>query len=257
MPASLPLAGLRIAVTRPREQAAQLASGIEREGGHVIPFPLLDIAPAADPQALRERIAHLDEYDLAIFISPNAVRYGMAAIRAHDGFPAGLQCAAVGQGSARVLREAGVTDIIAPQDRFDSEALLALPAMQEMRNRRVVIFRGDGGRPLLGDTLQQRGAQVDYAECYRRLPPSQDISTLFAAHPDAITVTSSEALGYLTNMPGAQHRATLTALPLFVSHARIAEIARGLDWRNVITTASGDDGLLAGLVAWAGKRIPS
>src|SRR3989338_3543032 len=77
-----PLAGLKIVVTRPRAQVASLARRIEQAGGIPLLFPLLDIAPAADQPALREQISRIAQFDLAIFISPNAVQYGMAAIRA-------------------------------------------------------------------------------------------------------------------------------------------------------------------------------
>ncbi|MBI5437069.1 MAG: uroporphyrinogen-III synthase [Nitrosomonadales bacterium] len=300
-----PLAGLNIVVTRPREQAAQLAQRIGQAGGNAILFPLLEISPVSDPSPLRKLVARLHEFDLAIFISPNAVRYGMEAIRAagvsltsrdtllakpadcgsgcEAAIPAPdasqrrvmaatptlsrkereqtnrcasstLKIATVGQGSAKALRDLGVQEIIAPQDRFDSEALLALPELQNVKGWRVVIFRGDGGRELLGDTLKARGAKVEYAECYRRAKPQQDAGALLAADPHAITVSSSEALGYLWDMLDEPGRMRLANVPLFVPHARIAEAAQRLGWRNVIPTAGGDDGLLSGLVAWANSK---
>jgi len=251
-----PLAGLNIVVTRPREQAAQLAQRIEQAGGKAVLFPLLEISPVADPQHLRALVARLHEFDLAIFISPNAVRYGMEAIRAARALPLQLKIATVGQGSAKALRDLGVQEIIAPQDRFDSEALLALPELQNVTGDRVIIFRGNGGRELLGDTLKARGAAVEYAECYQRSKPQQDGTALLATCPHAIAVTSSEALAYLWEMFDEDGKAQLAAVPLFVPHARIAEAAQGLGWRNVITTAGGDDGLLSSLVACAGDRKP-
>jgi uroporphyrinogen-III synthase len=250
-----PLAGLNIVVTRPREQAVHLAQRIEQAGGKVVLFPLLEISPAADPQPLRNLIARLHEFDLAIFISPNAVRYGMEAIRAEGTLPTNLRIATVGQGSVKALRDLGVQEVIAPQDRSDSEALLALPALQNVTGNRVVIFRGNGGRELLGDTLKARGATVEYAECYQRTKPQQDGATLLAANPHAITVTSSEALSYLWDMFDEADRAQLAAVPLFVPHARITDAAQRLGWRKVIATAEGDDGLLSSLVAWANQRI--
>ncbi len=251
MTSTPPLAGLNIVITRPREQAANLAQDIARAGGNVILFPLLEIGPAADPQSLQALISRLHEFDLAIFISPNAVRYGMNAIHSTGTFPSTLSVATVGQGSARILRELGLQEIIAPQGRFDSEALLALPQLQNVSGQRVVIFRGDGGRELLADVLKARGAAVEYAECYQRKKPQQKTAAMLAAMPDALTVTSSEALGYLWEMSDDTERAQLAALPLFVPHARIAEAALGLQWRNVTITASGDDGMLSGLIAWA------
>ena len=249
-----PLAGLNIVVTRPREQAVKLAQRITEAGGQAILFPLLEINPMADAQPLRALVARLSEYHLAIFISPNAVRYGMQAILAAGPLPKTLTVATVGQGSAKALLDFGVSKVIAPQLRFDSEALLALPELQHVAGQRVVIFRGDGGRELLGDTLKERGARVDYAACYQRVKPQQDIAMLLAARPDAITVTSSEALSYLLQMLDGAAQPMITAVPLFVPHARIAEAARQQGWQVVMETAAGDDGLLEGLLGWAAQK---
>lgn len=238
-------------MTRPREQAESIAQRITRAGGNAVLFPLLEISPIADPQPLRTLVARLSEFNLAIFISPNAVQYGMSAILATGTLPPGLKISTVGQGSAKALREYGIENIIAPTDRFDSEALLAQPELQNVAGWRILIFRGDGGRELLGDTLRTRGATVEYAACYRRSKPQQAIGALIAARPDVVTVTSSEALGYLWEMSGAEEKAQLARLPLFVPHARIAEAARKQGWQEVITTAGGDDGLVEGLIAWA------
>ncbi len=249
------LRGLRIAVTRPRDQAAQLAQSIAQAGGEPLSFPLLEIEAAELSPALREQLSRTAQADLAIFISPNAVQYGMAALRsAGVELPSSLKVAAVGQGSAKSLREQGIAGVIVPAERFDSEGLLALPELQQVAGRRVTIFRGNGGRELLGDTLAARGAAVEYVECYIRSRPLQDGAALIGAAPDAITVTSSEALGYLWDMLDEGARAALCDTPLFVPHARIAELARRQGWRQVLATASGDDGLLAGLIAWAQKK---
>lgn len=248
-----PLAGLRIVVTRPREQAAGLAQRIEQAGGQAIVFPLLEISPADDQRALQEAVARLPEFNLAIFISPNAVRYGMQAILAAGPWPSHLKIATVGQGSAQALRELGVSQIIAPCDKFDSEALLALPELQRVEGWRIMIFRGNGGRELLGDTLRARGARVEYAACYQRSRPQQDPASLVNA-ADAITVTSSEALAVLWEMLDAPSRTKMVDVPLFVLHERIAAAAQALGWHKVTATAGGDDGLLSGLVAWAKTR---
>ena len=250
----LPLAGLKIAVTRPRDQAVQLARRIEQAGGIPLLFPLLDIAPAQDQQALREQISRLAQFDLAIFISPNAVQYGMAAIRAAGELPQNLKIATVGQGSAKALRELGIANVIAPTERFDSEGLLVLPELQNVTGWHVLILRGDGGRELLGDTLKARGATVEYAACYRRSKPQQDIAALLDASPDALTVTSSEALDHLWQMLDDKACVALRDTPIFLPHARIAELAKQQGWQQVQLTGSGDDGLLSALIAWASKR---
>jgi uroporphyrinogen-III synthase len=252
--ADRPLRGLTIAVTRPREQAMKIVQRIEQAGGVALLFPLLEIAEMEDADALNAQIARLGQFNLAIFVSPNAVRYGTPAIRAAGKLPQNLQIATVGQGSAKALRESGFSNIIAPTERFDSEGLLALPEMQHVSGWRVMIFRGDGGRELLGDTLRERGATVEYASCYRRAKSQQDKGKLLAARPDAIIVTSSEAMEHLSRMLDGGDRDALRSMVLFVPHARIAGLARDLGWPQVNVTAPGDDGLFSALTAWASQK---
>lgn len=253
MPERRPLNELKIVITRPRDQSVEFARCIEQAGGIPVLFPLLDVMPVQDSRTLREQIARLAQFDLAIFISPNAVRYGMMAIRTSAPLPASLKIATVGQGSAKALGELGVTDVIVPTERFDSEGLLALPELQQVSGWHVLIFRGDGGRELLGDTLRARGASVEYATCYHRSRSSGDAATLLAAAPDAITVTSSEALDNLWKILGDNGRLELRDIPLFVQHGRIAERAVQQGWRQVKLAKPGDDGMLASLLEWAAQ----
>jgi len=148
------------------------------------------------------------------------------------------------------LRELGIVNVIAPTERFDSEGLLDLPELRDVAGWKVLILRGDGGRELLGDTLKARGAAVEYAACYRRSKPQQDTAALLDAAPDALTVTSSEALDYLWQMLGDTQRDRACAVPLFVPHQRIAALAQRQGWRQVRLTDAGDDGLLSALIAW-------
>ena len=248
--ADQPLHGLTIVVTRPREQAVKLAQRIEQAGGIPLLFPLLEITAVPDTKQLLEQLSRLAQFDLAIFISPNAVHYGIAAIRTIGELPPKLKIATVGQGSAKALLEEGIAGVIAPTERFDSEGLLALPELQHASGWHVMIFRGDGGRELLGDTLKARGASVEYATCYQRSKPQHSAAELLEARPDAITVTSSEALGNLWDMLNDKERGVLRSTPLFVPHARIAGLAREQGWQHVHLTGSGDDGLLSALIAW-------
>lgn len=254
MISTLPFARLKIVVTRPRDQAVQLARSIEQAGGIPLLFPLLDIAAVQDTRELNEQISRLAQFNLAIFISPNAVNYGIAAIRAVTQIPQSLRIATVGRGSADALRKSGIANIIVPAESFDSEGLLALPELHDVAGKSVMIFRGDGGRELLGDTLKSRGATVEYATCYQRSKPELDTGLLLAEAPDAISVTSSEALGHLWQMLDNKAQQALRHTPLFVPHQRIAELARRQGWLHVELTGSGDEGLLDALTTWAGHE---
>ena len=247
------LAGKRIVVTRPAHQAEHLAALIRAEGGEPLLYPVIEIVDVEDTQPLYALIDRLDEFAWAIFVSPNAVNRAMSLIKARRALPSNLRFAVVGRGSVRELNNFGVTGVIAPT-RFDSEALLEMPEMKNVAGKRVVIFRGDGGRELIGDTLAARGALVDYAECYRRARPRSDATPLIDAWArdelHAITVTSSEGLRNLCELVGARGRVSLKKTPLFVPHARIAATAREFDLARIVLTGQGDDGLLEGLQRW-------
>lgn len=255
------LSGLKVLVTRPLHQAAPLCELIEQAGGQAVPFPLLAVEAVAESDALRWLLDHLADFWLAIFISPNAVRFGIEAAARHGGVPATLLLAAVGEGSRRELesRLGRPVDLV-PGERFDSEGLLALPQLQQVANRRVVIFRGNGGRELLAETLRARGAQVDYAEVYRRLPlPAPDRATLarwIGGAVNAVTVTSSEALQTLHDGLDEEGRDWLLGLPLFVVSERCAALARQLGFRQSVQVAhhASDRAIMESLASWARRR---
>ena len=184
------LAGRGIVVTRPRDLAPAFARLIEARGGRAFVFPTIAIEPLPSPASL----ARVRDYDWVIFVSPSAVR---AARRGAEHWPP-RAAAAVGSGTRRELEAAGVAAVVAPASGGDSEALLALPQMQDVAGKHVLIVRGDEGRALLGETLAARGASVQYAACYRRVRPAGDCTALEAAwragEVHAITFLSAQAL---------------------------------------------------------------
>ncbi len=247
-----PLAGRTVLVTRPAHQTQGLAERIRAAGGDAFVFPALAIGavPHAD---LAASLARLPTADVLVFVSPNAARFGMAAIRTAGGLPPAARVFAVGPGTARALTDAGVDGVTIP-DGQDSEALLALPALQDVAGRQVLIVRGVGGRPLLAETLAARGAQVAFLECYRRTCPDGDPAPLLARWQaggiDAVTVASAETLHNLARMLGQPGVRLLAHTPVFAPHAKIAEAARRFGVTRAITTQGGDAGLADGLVNW-------
>lgn len=242
---TLPLAGRTIAVTRPPEQATKLTAAIEAAGGSVISFPLLDIKGLESLNDFYAAVTPLSQFDWAVFISSNAVQHGMPLLQ-QAGIPAQLKFAAIGPTTAASLQGFGIAEILTPLERFDSEALLALPALQQMQGQRVLIVRGVGGREVLAETLKLRGAEVVFGECYRRVNPQSSAQVLAQAYDagklQGIVVTSSEALRFLLNL--AQDAAWLKATPLFVNHARIAEQAETAGLTAYCSGVSGDIAML-------------
>lgn len=250
------LAGKRIVVTRPSAQAAGLAGAIERAGGTALVFPAIEIRDIENLRPVFAILDRLEDFDMAVFISPNAVRRAFDLMRARraSGWPRNLRVAAIGRASRHELERQGMEQIVAPPVDADSEALLALPELGALAGRRVVIFRGQGGRELLGDALAARGAVVEYAECYRRTQPQTDCGPLLAAWArdeiDAVTVSSGEGLANFCEMIGESGRCWLKRTPLFVPHERVAGHAAGLGAGRVRVAGPGDAEVVAALVAY-------
>lgn len=257
-PSVQPLSGLGIVVTRPIEQTQNLKSAIEQQGGRAILFPVLEIVEATDLAPLHALIDRLDEFDIGIFISPTAVDKAMNLIRARRELPDLMLKACIGRASLRELRGCGIKDAIAPSAQFDSEHLLAMPEFADVKGKRIVIFRGDGGRELLGDELAKRGAIVEYAECYRRVRPNVSAGALLygwaRGEINAVTITSAEGMHNLFDLVGKLGQQWLKKTPLFVPHERIAEAARELGLGSIVVTPPGDEGLLQGLLEWSARR---
>ncbi len=245
------LDGLGILITRPARQAAGLARQIAAIGGKPIIFPAIVILPPEDRQALDRAQRELSRYDFAVFVSANAVEYGIGDPAA---WPSRLLALAPGPGTASALVAAGIDNVRLPTTTMDSEGLLALPELAAVAGKRVVIFRGGGGRELLGDMLAKRGASVDIVDCYRRARPEAGAGgleeALRAGRVDAVTLTSSEGLDNLWELLGADARARLAATPTFVPHPRIAARAGEHGIARVIVTPPADAGLLATLLEY-------
>lgn len=225
-----PLAGKRVLITRPAGQSANLARLVEAAGGEPVCIPAIEIRALDDTAAFQAIAARLDAFDLAIFVSRNAVRSALGLLGGRP-WPARLAVATVGQGSREELEQRGFARVIAPEAQSDSEALLGLPELAAMQGRRVVIFRGDAGRQLLGEELARRGATVEYAACYRRVRPAgSGLTAAWALGMQAVTLSSAEGLQNLIEMLGADAAHRLAAVALFVPHERVAREAerRGL-----------------------------
>lgn len=263
-----PLDGLHIVVTRPAAQAGALAEMIRAAGGVPVLFPTIDIAPLADLRELDAALGALASFDLAIFVSANAVQQTFAHLHARGlAWPMQLRTAATGPATAALLAAQLAAllarqpahpsyqshEVIHPPVRFDSEGLVAELAHLKVTPQRVLIVRGTGGREWLLDHFTHAGVAVETVASYARLRGSADpvplLQCVRQGQIAALTVTSSEGGENLVAML-AQDAATVTkSVPVFVPHPRIAARMRALDCARVIETAGGDAGLMAGLTA--------
>ena len=256
-PAAEPgLRGVRVLVTRPAHQAEALARKIEAAGGEAVRFPTIEIIAPASTTALHTVLDRLHEFAFAIFISPNAVREFLPLVRARGGIPSGLRLAAVGQGTLRTLNEEGFDKVLAPLDRFDSEALLELLPPAAVAGKNILIVRGEGGHKKLGESLNARGAHVAYAECYRRVPPRRpdaaNLARLLRGEIDILVLTSIEGAENLCTLVGESGRARLLAMPVVVVSERLARTCRQLGFHGDLRVAAqaSDAAIVSTLLAW-------
>jgi uroporphyrinogen-III synthase len=250
------LAGLGVLVTRPAHQAESLCALIEQQGGRAYRFPVLEILDPLDPGPLQAVATQLDAYDWAIFVSVNAVDRALDSILAVRDWPADTRIAVIGRSSAQALQRHGLDADLYPEHQFDSEALLALPAMQRVKGQRVVIFRGDGGREYLAETLRQGGAQVDYIEAYRRARPAVEPAALLAQWQrgsiDIVVVTSAESLKNLDAMIGEAGSELLRRTQLLLVSERQIPLAQhmGFELQPLIADNATDASVVQALQKW-------
>lgn len=260
-PAAGPLTGCGVVITRPAAQMPALTQALQAQGAQPWAFPVIDIQPPADPTAVSALAPRLASFDLAFFVSPNAVSQALALLP-RPLWPPSVRVATVGPGTARALTEAGFSQVILPAAQFDSEAVLALPEFQAdaLRGRRVLILRGAGGRELVADTARARGAEVEQISCYRRVRAASDPRPLLAAWTagalHALSLTSSEGAEHFAAILGDASAQVFASLPVFVPHARIAERVRSLGATCVVPHAAGDPALVSALVAFFAAAHP-
>lgn len=252
------LQGRHILVTRPYPQGSELCGMIEAKGGQATYFPTIAFAPP-DQAALEQAIAQLGGQDWLIFISPQAVYASIPLIRRQwPQFPPATRFAAVGAGTSHALREAGYI-AVHPQDEWNSEGLLSLPAFQTVSGQKIAIIRGAGGRQWLDDSLVKRGAQVLPVIVYQRILPPADIREylhqLEQGRIDAIVCTSFEGVRNLKILLAENGWPFIQELPLFVVSERIKRLAWDLGFQTIwVTERANNEAILQRLIQFVNEK---
>jgi uroporphyrinogen III methyltransferase/synthase len=270
-------------------QSAVLLALFARAGFESIEFPLIDIGPVADAAPLHAALGELYApaplgFALVVFVSPNAIDHAFAALS--SAWPSQIPIGVVGPGSVAALGRQGVTaptyTIISPatgamvtetptDPRYDSEALYAAIeahfGADGLKDKRILIVRGDGGREWLADALSAAGAKVEKVAAYRRIVPEpsmrdwERIHALLAGEPHAWLLTSSEGVRNLEELARehltVDETLTLKHAPLVTPHPRIAEAARQAGFDRITVSGAGDERIvqaLGGIFAAASEQ---
>lgn len=231
-----------VLVTRPKGREVELVAALQEAGFNPVYYPVLEIAPLleSDPAfgALKNRVLDLDLYQHIIFVSMNAVEYGMYWFDMYwPQLPVQQSYYAIGEATAKALAAYNVSVIGSESIAMNSEALIQVGALQQISGDKVLIVRGVGGRDYLYDHLTARGASVEYLQCYRRgLPQCCDYSVkqlLVEQDVDVICANSGESLTNLCTLYG-EPLAHLLSLPIVVPGKRVATLAEQKGFTEVI-----------------------
>jgi uroporphyrinogen-III synthase len=266
-----------IVVTRPSGQARQLieiltraieASGVgKRSLPEILSLPLLTIVPKSDEHLADHIATVLSDADLAIFVSPNAIESVMRLLeRDWQDFSKKLIPIGVMGGSSQLaLKNHGIgleenpTPIIIPKnnENWDSEGLWKeLQSLQwNWQNKKVIIFKGEGGRDWLADTLKKAGAIVEAISTYTRVPldldnPSWQLVREMDLSKSLWLLTSSEAVRYLGEVMKDQFTQNLNSASALCPHHNIADAAELIGFGEVFTSEPGDEALIKSTLAW-------
>lgn len=247
------LTGKGVLITRPTSQATKLTDMVTESGATPYLFPVIEIQPTTNIDLAHKLVMNIDLFDIAIFISINAVERGIALLKEHGDIPEKLLLAAVGLSSAKALLALGLKADIIPEQQYDSEGLLATSELQSVNGKRIIIFRGEGGREVLAQGLTHRGAVVEYAEVYKRAIPCINPQPLIDDWQqnciDFVVVTSSAGLNNLVTMLGDDGWSLLKNSQLVTVSQRVADLAKkmGIIKPAVITEKPSDEAIIASL----------
>ncbi|MEH6591186.1 MAG: uroporphyrinogen-III synthase [Halioglobus sp.] len=244
-----------VLVTRPQGQGQPLSDALISRGYPCQSLPLLQLhgLEALSSEA-EQHLAQLDQFQHIIFISTNAVHYGMPRLASAGTLPVDAQWYAIGSATAGRLSEHGVA-VTAAAGPMTTESLLAHPSLRDLAGQRVLIVKGVGGRISLRKGLQSRGARVDEFECYRRQCPSMATGALLKYLTEwqigLILISSGEGLNNMVELLGGSLTHDVALLPLVVPSTRVLEQAGELGFKNVQQAVNASDpAVLDAVEAW-------
>jgi uroporphyrinogen-III synthase len=257
------LQGVGVLVTRPEQQAMPLCRLLEAQGASALRLPAIEIKATGDWRETLPRLGALRDFDVIIFTSANAVRFGASLLDQQRD----LTLVAIGPATARALNQAGyrvagvrpVASEAPPRGTSDSESLLMHPKLERPAGQRILIVTGSNGRPFLEQELTRRGAEVVMAEVYRRVPATPSpavLASLLASFTEGsvqvITATSLEIAGSLLGLATPALRSEFERAHWLVPGERVAAGVRELGLTAPLLSAASaeDQDLVSALIRW-------
>lgn len=226
------LSGLTLLNTRPAHQTEALNQLLSSQGAAMLNFPSLTIHPVNELLG-KKLCKQLERFHIAIFVSANAV------FNSRDYWPHTFpikHIIAIGPGTENALIQCNISNIVVPK-QYNTEGILSLPTLNDIKKKNVIIFCGENSRSLLKATLAQRGATVRLCECYQRKSSgdSKALINLLEKHKiDGIISASKESLKSLNTLLSNHNE--LKKTPLIVISDSMKNLASEQGWENILLT---------------------
>lgn len=216
---------LHIVNTRPADRADALTNALTQAGYKVSCLPLLELVATPFTTALQQQLAHIEQADIVVVVSPTAVELGLAYLQQLRINPVTLKChwVTVGQGTAEVLLRAGIDPVIPRIET--SEGMLDLAVFQQVSSLNIMFWRGHGGRQLMLQTLQSQQHHTMSINLYSRQLPSQSklrYQQLLNQQPDVLLISSGASWQHWLEL-GQQYQPILPAY-ILVLGKRVQQI---------------------------------
>jgi uroporphyrinogen-III synthase len=201
MSTALTLSGRRIAVTRAREQASELAGKLIALGAEVIELPLITVSKEIDKHTLHDALSELGGYDWIVFTSANGVRYFFEEFyRIYDDVRSLglLRFAAVGDTTAKAITDQHIRVECQPKVATAEALADELIATGSLDSAKVLVISGNLNREALVQKLEEARAIVDRLQVYKtektNLSDDPVAADFRARGADAILFASSSAV---------------------------------------------------------------
>ena len=229
-----------VILTRQKEFLGNLSEMLTSMGYRTEHIPTIQVDAKMEAIAI-DHFKNLSGFTDLIFVSRNAVEYGLKMIQSHQSYiNSDMRVIAVGAETARQLYKYGI-EAMFPNSGVGVDALLKVGQMENLSGRKILIIRGDEGLEWPIEEMRHRGAVVEHAICYRKSQPlglGSSLNKLLSSSNQVrgIFIHSPYSAKNLINSIGS-HQIKLSKTTLIAGSQRIADTAQSLGWTGKVKVA--------------------
>jgi len=212
--------------SRPQGTNVQLSDDLKNSEIKLLSFPLTEIHPLNNYQIFDGVIENIKTYQHIIFISTNAVHFFLERVKKLSlQIPKNLIFSSIGPTTKLLLQKKLSVDVHSPIKTFDSEHLLKEKIYNNVEGQKILIIRGEGGRETLKNALEEKGAIVNYGECYVRKYVDIDLNRLkndlVNYHHQFILFSSTNSAKHFIHQLSKVDSSWLQNIKIIVNHKKI------------------------------------